>query len=75
VDKMSENRLRWFRHVMRRKESEAIRTVMKMNIKGRGRPIKKWVNTIKEDMRTAGVCMEDVGDWANGGLGRFGQPK
>jgi len=32
--------------------------------RGRGRPQKKWGNTIGEDMRAAGVCVEDVRDWA-----------
>jgi len=38
---MRENRLRWFGHDMWRGESEAVRTVMEMNIdgrRGRGRP-------------------------------------
>jgi len=34
---------------------------MEMNIEGGRRP-KKWVNTIEENMRTVGVCVEDVGD-------------
>jgi len=50
---------------MRREKSEAIRTVMEMNIDGRrGRPKKKWVNTIEEDMSTDGVYVEVVGDRA-----------
>jgi len=38
---------------------------MELSVKGRrGKEnSKKWLNTI-EDMRTAGVCVEDVGDWA-----------
>jgi len=35
VNKMRENRLRWFGHVMRRKNSEAVRTVMEINVKER----------------------------------------
>jgi len=34
-----------------------------MNIKGRGRT-KKWLNMIKEDMRVAGLCVDEVEDWA-----------
>jgi len=30
--------------------------------RGRGRPKKKWLNWIEENIRTAGVCMNDVGD-------------
>jgi len=65
MDKMRVNRLRWFGHVMRRKDSEAIRIVMELTVeerKGKGRPKKKWLNGIKCDMRIAGVCVNDVGD-------------
>jgi len=59
MDKMRENRLGWFGHVMRKLKSEPIRTVMEMSIEGgKGRPKKKWVNTIEEDMMTAGVRVE-----------------
>jgi hypothetical protein len=40
VDNMREYRLRWFRYVMRREETKAMRVVMKMNFEwenGRGR--------------------------------------
>jgi hypothetical protein len=40
---MTENKLRWFGHVIRRKEINAARVVMKINIerkRGRGRPKK-----------------------------------
>jgi len=35
VDKMRENKLRWFGHVMRRGETKAVRMVMKMNVEGK----------------------------------------
>jgi len=44
VDKMRENRLRWFGHIMKREDSEAVRTIMELSVKGRrgrGRPKKK----------------------------------
>jgi len=62
VGKMRKNKLRWFSHVMRRENSEAVRTVMEMNVEGRGRSKKKWLDTIGCDMRTAGVCVDDMGD-------------
>lgn len=38
VEKMRENRLRWFGYVMRRKEIKIVKVVMKMNVEGnRGR--------------------------------------
>jgi len=50
---------------MRRKDLEAVRTVMKLSVKGRrerGRSRMKWLNGIKCDMMTAGMCVNDVGD-------------
>jgi hypothetical protein len=46
VNKMRENRLRWFGHVMKRKETKAVRLDMKMNIegkRGRGKPKTRWL--------------------------------
>jgi hypothetical protein len=63
VDKIRVNRLRWFRHVMRREETKSIRTIMKMNVKGkrgRSRPKKRWLYTIDNDLRAIGVCVENV---------------
>jgi nonsense-mediated mRNA decay protein 3 len=63
LDKIRENRLRWFGHVMRRKEKKAVRLVMKMNAEGnidRERPKKIWLDMIENDMRVVGVCVGDV---------------
>jgi hypothetical protein len=35
VDKMTENRLRWFEHVIRREETNAVRVVLKINVEGK----------------------------------------
>jgi len=45
---------------------------MKMNVEGkRGRRSKKiWLDTIKNDMRAAGVCIGDVKIETSGGLGQ-----
>jgi len=38
MDSIKDNGLKWFRHVMRKEETVAIRTVMEMNVEGkRGR--------------------------------------
>jgi len=44
----------WFGYVIRREEIKAVRIVMKMNVeekRGRGRPNKRWLDTIENDMR------------------------
>jgi len=55
VDKMRENKLRWFGHVMRRDDLKALRNVMALSVERR-RPKKKWMNAIECDMRFSGVC-------------------
>jgi hypothetical protein len=60
---MRENRLRWFEHVMRREGTKSVRVVTKMNVKvkkGRGRPKRRCLDTIENDMRTVGVCVGDI---------------
>jgi hypothetical protein len=63
VNKIRENRLRWFGHVMRREETKAVKVVMKMNVEGkreRGKLKKRWLDMIKNDMRAVDVCVWDV---------------
>jgi hypothetical protein len=60
VDKMSENRLRWFGHVMRPKQTNAVR-VMQMKVEGkkeRKKPRKRLLDTIVNNMRATGVCID-----------------
>jgi len=64
VDKIRENRFRCFGHVVRRENLESVRNVIEMNVKERrerGR-LKKWLDEIGCDMKTTGVCVDDVGD-------------
>lgn len=74
MDKMRERKLRWFEYIMRREESKAaVRMVMKINVggtKGRGEAEKEvGLDVIKNYIRTACVCKDDVRD-SNGNLGR-----
>jgi hypothetical protein len=46
MNKMKENRLRWFGHVMRREEINAVRVAMKIKVKGKTRKEQKrdgWI--------------------------------
>jgi len=62
---------------VRRENSEAVRMVMEMNVEGRrGRPKKKWLDAFECDMRTAGVCVDDVGGRVKcEGLAQVADPK
>jgi hypothetical protein len=58
VKKRTKNNLRWFGHEMRREETKAVRVVMNMNVEGRrgkGKPKKRWLDTIENYMRIVGV--------------------
>jgi hypothetical protein len=58
-------RLAWYGHVMPRDESHITKRVMSMNVEGhprRGRPKKRWMDYVKDDMRIKGVSMEMTSD-------------
>jgi hypothetical protein len=47
--------------MMRREEINAVRIVIKINEKsGKGKPKKRWLDTIENDMRAVDVCVGDV---------------
>ena len=54
-DKMKENRLRWFGHIVRRPTDALVRRVEKIDIvqgkKLRGRPKMTWMEVVKKDMK------------------------
>ena len=56
--KMREDRLRWYGHVMRRDQDYVGRKMMEMELperRRRGRPRKRFLNVVKEDMRELGA--------------------
>jgi hypothetical protein len=64
-EKMRSIRLAWYGHVMCRDESHITKRVMNMNVDGqpsRGRPKKRWMDYVKDDMRIKGVNMEMTSD-------------
>ena len=63
--KMGEGRLRWYEHVMRRDQEYVRRKMMEMELLGkrrRGRPKKRFLDVVKEDMGKVGAKEMDVED-------------
>jgi hypothetical protein len=65
AEKLRANRLRWYGHVMRRDDSHVTRRVLSMNVEGckrRGRPRKRWMDCVRDDMNRKEVSDEMTGD-------------
>ena len=63
--KLRESRLRWFGHVQRRDEDHVGKRTMRMELPGRrrrGRPKRRYMDMVKEDLRVIGAVEEDVFD-------------
>ena len=66
-DKVREARLRWYGHVQRRNEGYIGKRMLGMGIPGRrkrGRPKRRYMDVVGEDMRVVGVTEDDTGDRA-----------
>ncbi|KAI5086740.1 hypothetical protein C0J45_2291, partial [Silurus meridionalis] len=64
-DKVREARLRWFGHVQRRDMNYIGRRMLKMEPPGRrkrGRPKRRFMDVVREDMQVVGVKEADVED-------------
>ena len=62
---LRQKRLRWFGHIVRRDEEVEIKKVFELKIEGRrkrGRPVKKWIDVVEEDMKKRGVVQQDAVD-------------
>ena len=63
--KMREGRLRWYGHVMRRDQEYVGRKMMEMELlrkRRRGRPKRRFLDVVKENMGKVGVKETDVED-------------
>ena len=63
--KMMEGRLRWYGHVTRRDQDYVGKKMMEMELLGkrkRGRPKRRFLDVVKEDMREIGAKETDVED-------------
>ncbi|XP_066977866.1 uncharacterized protein [Macrobrachium rosenbergii] len=62
-----ERRLQWYGHVMRRDEPYVGMRVMQMEVPGgttRGRPKRRWMDVVREDLRDKQLSEDDVFDRA-----------
>ena len=58
-------RLRWYGHVRRREDGEALATIRDWTVDGRrprGRPRKSWMDNVKDDMRVLNITDEIARD-------------
>ena len=65
--KVQERRLKWYGHVMRREEHYVGRRAMVMKVQGRrkrGRPKRRWLDKVKDDIKEKGLSADDVYDRA-----------
>ncbi|KAK3519181.1 hypothetical protein QTP70_022146, partial [Hemibagrus guttatus] len=68
-DKVREARLRWFGHVQRRESEYIGRRMLDMELPGRrqrGRPKRRYMDGINEDMKLVGASVEDAEDRLQG---------
>ncbi|KAK2880212.1 hypothetical protein Q8A73_022910 [Channa argus] len=64
-DKVREARLRWFGHVQRRNCEYIGRRMLRLELPGRrsrGRPKRRFMDVVREDMKLFGVSVEDAED-------------
>ncbi|KAK3532164.1 hypothetical protein QTP86_009044 [Hemibagrus guttatus] len=64
-DKVRESRLRWFGHVQRRESEYIGRRMLDMELPGRrqrGRPKRRYMDGINEDMKLVGASVQDAED-------------
>ena len=63
-EKITESRLRWYGHIMRRPEDNMMRRAMNIETNARrpGRPLTTWCSTIQKELRDADLRVEEAQD-------------
>ena len=67
TNKVQERRFKWYGHVMRREEHYVGRIAMVMKVqwrRKRGRPKRRWLDKVKDDIIDNGLSADDVYDRA-----------
>ena len=65
LDEARVRRLKWFGHVQRREEGEALSVIRNLQVEGRrprGRPKKSWLRTVEDDMTLMGIDVHLAND-------------
>ena len=65
IKKVQERRLKWYGHVMRRDEHYVGRRAVEMKVQGRkkrGRPMRRLLDSVRDDIREKGLSGEEVYD-------------
>ncbi|XP_063385560.1 uncharacterized protein LOC134673382 [Cydia fagiglandana] len=59
-DKLKENRLRWYGHILRRPEDHMVKIALNMPTqkRGKGRPPATWLTTVEKDMKDVNTDAE-----------------
>uniref|UniRef100_A0A914VIZ3 Uncharacterized protein n=1 Tax=Plectus sambesii TaxID=2011161 RepID=A0A914VIZ3_9BILA len=63
IEKAQEHRLRWYGHVERRPDDHIGKIMQRMEVEGkrpRGRPKRRWMDTIRSDMTACGLMEQDT---------------
>ena len=63
TNKVKERRLKRYGHVMRREEHYVARRAMEMKVqrrRKRGRPKRRWLDKVKDDIKEKGLSADDV---------------
>ena len=65
TDKVREARLRWYGHLLRKEDDDKAKKIMVAEVVGqrsRGRPRKRWFDTVQRDLKMLRLTDEDAGN-------------
>jgi len=65
ISELQQNRLRWYRHVLRKEDKAWVKKCMEYEVEGarpRGRPKKTWREIVEKDCQARGLNREDAMD-------------